>query len=136
MGNKINIVTLNSFDCNVTEILTTNLSSNGIKNIDAEISIGTGLNSSLEELSQGKFDVLALPAVDLHGNETDMIRFECEVNGAITPKRPNFLLISENKIDYQPKSAIILCEQKVIRRQMRRARNDLRILCYFRPWEG
>jgi len=71
MGNKINIVTLNSFDCNVTEILTTNLSSNGIKNIDAEISIGTGLNSSLEELSQGKFDVLALPAVDLHGNEIE-----------------------------------------------------------------
>ncbi len=128
MGDKINIVTLNSFECNVTEIITTNLSSNEIKNIDAEVSIGTGLNSSLEDLSQGRFDILALPAAYLHGNEADMIRFECEVNGAITPKRPNFLLISENKIDYQPKSAIILCDYKIIRRQLRRSRKDLRVL--------
>ena len=51
-----------------------------------------------------------------------------EIVGAMTPQRPYSILVSDNKLQYQPKSAIILCGQKLVRRQLRRARKGIRIL--------
>ena len=52
----------------------------------------------------------------------------CNVVGARTPVRPYPVLVSDNKIQYQPKSAILLCDNKLNRRQVRRSRGGLRVL--------
>ena len=57
-----------------------------------------------------------------------MLEAGCQVLGARTPRRPARFLVSENRIWYQPKGAIILCDDKIIRRQLKRARRGLRLL--------
>jgi hypothetical protein len=128
LKNKIKIVTLDSPHTSIVNIIDKITESDEKNNINNKIEIKTDFSSCIKDLSEGIYDVIAMTAERLHGREIEMLQYECHVSGAITPRRPNMVLISENKIDYQPKSAIILCEQKVIRRQMRRARNDLRIL--------
>ncbi len=125
---KLSVVTLNSPECNVTKFLSTHLKGMSSDGIEVKIKTAKKINTCFEDLSEGKYDILALPGIVLHGNELEMNKYECRVNGAITPRRSNLLLISENKIDYQPKSAIILCDYKIIRRQLRRSRKDLRVL--------
>ena len=39
-----------------------------------------------------------------------------------------FRSVSEDKVWYQPKGGIILCEERIVRRQLRRARRGLRVL--------
>jgi|TARA_B100001094_G_scaffold57429_1_gene52893 hypothetical protein len=126
--NKTKIVTLDSPHCNITKYFNNMLKSEEYNDFEGMVTASPSFSSSIKDLSEGECDVVAMTGIELHGKELEMLQYECHVSGAIAPKRPNMLLISENKIDYQPKSAIILCEQKIIRRQLRRARNDLRIL--------
>ena len=128
MDKKLSIVTLNSLNCNVTEFLLKYLESEDLDELGTNVVTGASINSCLKDLNKGKYDLMAVPASEIHGKELEMAKYECRVNGAITPRRPNLLLVSENKIDYQPKSAIILCDYKIIRRQLRRSRKDLRVL--------
>ena len=65
----------------------------------------------MESLDNGDSDLLAMPARLLHGKQIEMYEANCEVLGARTPRTPNMVLVSENKIQYQPKSAIILSNQ-------------------------
>ena len=57
-----------------------------------------------------------------------MLEAGCQVLGARTQRRPARFFVSENRIWYQPKGAIILCDDKIIRRQLKRARRGLRLL--------
>ena len=86
------------------------------------------LTQTLKELESGELDLLAMPAELLHGKQLQMYNANCEVLGARTPRTPNMILVSENKLQYQPKSAIILSDSKLVRRQLRRARKGLRVL--------
>lgn len=79
-------------------------------------------------LSEGDVDMLAMPAELLHGKQMEMLSAGCEVVGARTPRRPNLVLVSDNKLDYQPRLGIILAESALVRRQLRRARGGLRVL--------
>jgi len=79
-------------------------------------------------LSEGDVDILAMPAELLHGRQIEMLSAGCEVVGARTPRRPNLVLVSDDKLDYQPRLGIILAESALVRRQLRRARGGLRIL--------
>jgi len=83
---------------------------------------------AISMLSEGDVDMLAMPAELLHGKQVEMLAAGCEVVGARTPRRPNLVLVSDDKLDYQPKSGIILAESALVRRQLRRARGGLRIL--------
>ena len=83
---------------------------------------------ALESLDNGDSDILAMPARLLHGKQMQMYEANCEVLGARSPRTPNMILVSENKIQYQPKSAIILSKSKLIRRQLRRSRKGMRVL--------
>ena len=64
----------------------------------------------------------------IHGNMLGVLQAGCKIVGARTPVRPYPVLVSENKLQYQPKSAILLCESKLGRRQLRRARRGIRVL--------
>ena len=85
-------------------------------------------SEGLKELEDGNLDLLAMPAQMLHGKQLEMYNSGCEVIGARTPRTPNMILVSENKLQYQPKSAIILSDSKLIRSQLRRARRGIRVL--------
>ena len=85
-------------------------------------------SKAISMLSKGDVDILAIPAELLHGKQMEMLAAGCEVVGARTPRRPNLVLVSDNKLDYQPRFAIILAESALVRRQLRRARGGLRVL--------
>jgi len=88
----------------------------------------TDFTQAIGMLSEGDADMLAMPAELLHGKQVEMLSAGCEVVGARTPRRPNLVLVSDDKLDYQPRLGIILAESALVRRQLRRARGGLRIL--------
>ena len=96
--------------------------------LEIELKSCKNLSLTLKKLENGELDLLALPAEILHGKQLEMYNANCEVLGARNPRTPNMILVSENKIQYQPKSAIILSDSKLARRQLRRARKGLRVL--------
>ncbi|MFL2493981.1 MAG: hypothetical protein ACJ0HH_04460 [Candidatus Thalassarchaeum sp.] len=83
---------------------------------------------AINMLSNGDVDMLAMPSAILHGRQMEMLSAGCEVVGARTPRRPNLVLVSNDKLDYQPRLGIILAESALVRRQLKRARGGLRIL--------
>lgn len=83
---------------------------------------------AISMLSNGDVDLLAMPASILHGRQLEMLEAGCEVVGARTPRRPNLVLVSDDKLEYQPRLGIILAESPLVRRQLKRARGGLRVL--------
>lgn len=88
----------------------------------------TDFSQAISMLSGGDADMLAMPAELLHGKQVEMLSAGCEVVGARTPRRPNLVLVSDDKLEYQPRLGIILAESALVRRQLKRARGGLRIL--------
>ena len=125
---RIQLTTLSIPSCPVDKYIQKFLESNQSPDVIIESKELETFNSALESLQNGDSDLLAMPARLLHGKQMDMYEADCEVLGARTPRTPNMVLVSENKIQYQPKSAIILCKSKLIRRQLRRSRKGMRIL--------
>ena len=125
MENRLAVGTVDSADCNVMEQISSHIESVELGDFQTSISEMADFNSGLEALSEGKIDLLAVPA-----NET-MIAIEkitshgCKIIGARNPRRPSLVLVSPDRLMYQPKSAIILCDSELVRRQLRRARPDL-----------
>ena len=86
------------------------------------------LAQAIGMLSEGNADMLAMPAEILHGRQIELLSAGCEVVGARTPRRPNLVLVSDDKLGYQPRHGIILAESALVRRQLKRARGGLRVL--------
>ena len=101
MKDKIKIVTLDTPDCNITKYIDNLLELEEFDDFERIISKKLDFSSSIKSLSEGEYDVIAMTGQELHGKELEMLQYECHVSGAITPRRPNMLLISENKIGYQ-----------------------------------
>ena len=125
---RIQLTTLSIPSCPVDKYIQKFLESNQSPDVIIESKELETFNSALESLQNGDSDLLAMPARLLHGKQMHMYEADCEILGARTPRTPNMVLVSENKIQYQPKSAIILCKSKLIRRQLRRSRKGTRIL--------
>ena len=125
---ELTLATIDSPDCRVSEHIAILMASGDAPEIDIESRVVDGFSEALELLEEGELDMVALPATMLHGKQAEMLAAGCEVVGARAPRRPNLILVSENKITYQPKSAFILAEHKNVRRQLRRARRGLRVL--------
>ena len=125
---ELTLATIDSPDCPVSEHIAILSASGDAPEISIDSCAISGFSEGLTLLGDGEIDMVAMPARLLHGRQAEMLAAGCEVVGARTPRRPNLVLVSENKIDYQPKSAIILSDSKMVRRQLRRARRGLRIL--------
>lgn len=85
------------------------------------------LTSGLKMLNEGKVDLLGLPGDLLVGEMENIASQDCEVLGAKYPRRPSSVLVSNDKIYFQPKSAIIITDSELIRRQLIRVRPDLSV---------
>tara|TARA_B100001758_G_scaffold247555_1_gene265904 strand:- start:5360 stop:6385 length:1026 start_codon:yes stop_codon:yes gene_type:complete len=125
---RIQFGTLSIPSCPVDKYMEKFLDSEESPELEIELKSCKNLSLALKKLENGELDLLALPAENLHGKQLEMYNANCEVLGARTPRTPNMILVSENKIQYQPKSAIILSDSKLVRRQLRRARKGLRVL--------
>ena len=60
----------------------------------------TAFSQAISMLSEGDADMLAMPAELLHGKQVEMLSAGCEVVGARTPRRPNLVLVSDDKLEY------------------------------------
>jgi hypothetical protein len=124
----INFGTLSIPSCPVDSYIEKFLESSEAPEISINSKEYESLTIALKNLQKGNLDLLAMPAKLLHGKQLEMNEANCEVLGARTPRTPNMVLVSENKIQYQPKSGIILSQSKLVRRQLRRSRRGLRVL--------
>ena len=125
---RIQFGTLSISSCPVNQYMEKFFESNEAPDTQIENEEQESFTQALDSLQNGDLDLLAMPARLLHGKQVEMYEANCQVHGARTPRTPNMVLVSENKIQYQPKSAIILCESKLIRRQLRRSRRGMRVL--------
>ena len=125
---RLTVASLDHPHCLSSRNLEDFLASEEAGEIDLEITPVTSLEEAIEGLKEGELDLLAMPARLLHGRQIELLEAGCQVLGARTPRRPARFFVSENRIWYQPKGAIILCDDKIIRRQLKRARRGLRLL--------
>ena len=128
MDERLTVATLDSPSCPVRERIGSLIGSGNSSGLDITSISTDSLTDGLGLLESGDADILALPGEVVHGNMMEILQSGCNVVGARTPVRPYPVLVSDNKIQYQPKSAILLCDNKLNRRQVRRSRGGLRVL--------
>ena len=128
MDERLTIATIDSPSCPVGTRVGSFIESGHSSGLDIKSVSTDCLTNGLGLLESGDVDILALPAELVHGNIMNLLQSGCKVVGARTPVRPYPVLVSDNKIQYQPKSAILLCDKKLNRRQLRRSRGGLRVL--------
>jgi hypothetical protein len=128
MTEQLLLAMLDTVGCSVSNNISKFLDSGSSPAIDIECKNAPDLDMGLLMLDSGEVDMLAVPASVVHGRRMEILQAGLEIVGARTPQRPYSLLVSDNKLQYQPKSAIILCEHKLVRRQLRRARRGIRVL--------
>jgi len=80
---------------------------------------------ALASLSEGAADLAAVPADEVHSDLESLRHLDLEVVGALRRKHPFHVLVSDDRIDYLPKGAIVLADEAIVRRQMRRRRAGL-----------
>ncbi len=125
MENRIVIGTLNSPSCQVSQQVSSHFESMELDGIEHSVTSVHGFESGIDSLSEGGLDLLAIPATEIFGREGEISARGCQVIGARTPRRPSLVLVSSDRLMYQPKSAIIVSDSDLVRRQLLRARPDL-----------
>lgn len=128
MNDLIVVGTLDSADCQVYSQMTALFDSAELQDVQASVKTTADLDAGLRQLASGDADLLAIPATLVHGQESQITQSGCTVIGARTPRRPNMVLVSPNRLFYQPKSAIIVSDSELVRRQLLRARPDIMVM--------
>ena len=125
MENRLIVGALDSSSWKISAIVSGHLDTIDHEGLEQSVSPLEDVSSALESLSDGEIDVLAVPASEIIGSEAEMADNGCQIVGARTPRRPSLILVSPNRLMYQPKSAIIVSDSELIRRQLLRARPDI-----------
>ena len=125
MENRIVVGTLDSPSCQVSSQISAHLESSDSEDIENSVTTVKDFESGFKLLSDGDLDLLAFPATEIFGREGLISDSGCQVIGARTPRRPSLVLVSSDRLMYQPKSAIIVSDSGLIRRQLLRARPDM-----------
>lgn len=128
MDKRLIVWTLDSSDCNVHSELLSFSESPISDRFQPSVQKAPDLEAGLLKLAAGDSDLLAMPASIMRGNEALIAESGCSVIGARSPRRPNLVLVSPNRLFYQPKSAIIVSDSNLVRRQFMRARPDLTVI--------
>ncbi|HJM18282.1 MAG TPA: hypothetical protein QF703_01985 [Candidatus Thalassarchaeaceae archaeon] len=128
MKDRVVVGTLDLHDCIVHSKLSNNLDTSEFEDLEISFESLENFPSGLAELSEGRIDLFALPAILAYSASQQIAEAGCEVIGARTPRQPSMVLVSPNRLPYQPKSAIIVTDSELVRRQLLRARPDLTIM--------
>jgi hypothetical protein len=128
MNDRLVVGAMDTADCPVYVPMASFFESSDFQDIQSEVQRIQNFDVGLEQLSNGHVDILAIPATIMHGRGSEIAQSGCEVIGARTPRRPSLVLVSGDRLYYQPKSAIIVADSDLVRRQLRRARSDLAVM--------
>ena len=128
LENRLIVGALDSSSWKISAIVSSHLDTIDQEGLDHSITPLEEVSSALESLSEGEIDVLAAPTSAIIGRETELADKGCHIVGARTPRRPSLVMVSPNRLMYQPKSAIIVSDSELIRRQLLRARPDIQVL--------
>lgn len=128
MENRLIVGALDSSSWKISDIVSGHLDTIDHEGLEQSVTPLEEVSSALESLSDGEIDVLAVPASEIIGSEAELADTGCQIVGARTPRRPSLILVSPNRLMYQPKSAIIVSDSELIRRQLLRARPDIEVL--------
>ena len=81
---------------------------------------------AIETLKSGTADLLAMSAMDWEKNNVKGL----EIVAFLPRKEPTWVMVSDDKPEYLPKNAIIVCQHELIKRQLLRMRSDFQIYSY------
>ncbi len=127
MKDRIVVGALETADCQVHSQVEKLLHSSDMGDQETALIRVTNLEDGLQSLSSGDVDIVAMTATTMFGKEQEITTSGCQVIGAMTPRRPNLVLVSPNRLFYQPHGAIIVTESQLVSRQLLRARPDLQV---------
>ncbi len=99
----------------------------GLEDVEIEFTeVSTNsLIEGFEKLQNGETDLLLAAAIDI--SESGELEEGLMVVGALPLRDWNYVLVSENRPNHLPKNAIILSQNQLVRRQLRRFRPDTRV---------
>ncbi|MDG1541755.1 MAG: hypothetical protein P8Q39_02810 [Candidatus Thalassarchaeaceae archaeon] len=99
----------------------------GLDNIEIEFTeVSTNsLNEGFEKLQNGETDLLLAAANDV--SELGELEQGLMIVGALPLRDWNYVLVSEDRPNHLPKNAIVLSQNQLARRQLRRFRPDARV---------
>tara|TARA_B110000438_G_scaffold302988_1_gene362601 strand:+ start:891 stop:1958 length:1068 start_codon:yes stop_codon:yes gene_type:complete len=96
-----------------------------LEDLEIEVQFDVDLSSALDILENGDADLLAISAVSWYmcqGAPDTM------VTAALPRRDENHILVANDRLDYLPHKSIILAQNRLQRRQLRRYRSDFRVL--------
>ena len=98
---------------------------NSLKDKDSELSLEEfevpDMDAAMSALNNAEADIILMSGEEW-ANIDDRTGLDIV---AVFPRRePTWVMISDDKPEYLPRNAIIICPHKLVRRQMRRARRD------------
>ena len=86
------------------------------------------LNEGFKLLQSNDLDAVVIPARALHGRQIEMVSSGLSVAGAVNQHRSFHVVVADDRLSHLPRSAIVISGSKIVRRQLRRFRRDLRVL--------
>ncbi|MGB1777029.1 MAG: hypothetical protein ACPHIY_00810 [Candidatus Thalassarchaeaceae archaeon] len=93
------------------------------------------LDEAFGKLAADELDIAIIPAKIVHGRQLDLLSKGLVVSGAMNQNRPFHVMVSDDRVRHLPRSSIVLSSSKIVRRQLRRLRRDLRVLSP-KAWAG
>ena len=79
-------------------------------------------------LQSSDLDAVILPSRAIHGRQIKMVSSGLSVAGAINQHRPFHVVVAGDRPSHLPRYAIVISGSRIVRRQLRRFRRDLRVL--------
>ena len=85
-------------------------------------------DSAIQKLVTNELDIAVIPAQLVHGNHMRLLSDGLSVSGALNQNRPFHVVVSSDRLSHLPRSALVISDSRIVRRQLRRFRKDLRVL--------
>ena len=79
-------------------------------------------------LESSDLDAVILPSRAIHGRQIEMVSSGLSVAGAINQHRPFHVVVAGDRPSHLPRYSIVISGSRIVRRQLRRFRRDLRVL--------
>lgn len=99
-----------------------------IKMSDHELLEVQNLTEGFKSLESSDVDAVIIPSRALHGRQIEMVSSSLTVAGALDQHRPFHVVVADDRPSHLPRSAVVISDSKIVRRQLRRFRRDLRVL--------
>ena len=94
------------------------------KNFDFKLSELPHIESAVTALQSGTGDLVAMSALDWRSIDVEGL----SIVGILPRREPTWVLVSNDKPEYLCSKAVVVCDNELLRRQMRRLRSDLILL--------